>query len=198
MADRMRLAPLLPDDVPELSDVFDRFNDIAGFIPNNMLIMARRPELVRARLAMADALRNTSLDSSLRDLIFLMASSAAGCRYCTAHGTSGSLRRGAEEEKVRAIWEFETSDLFSESERAALRMARDSALMPVAVTNDHFTELRKHFDEDQIVDIVGQCCHAGWINRWSETMGTPLEDDPFAVMRRIDPEWDPGHHRAPS
>ncbi len=96
------------------------------------------------------------------------------------------------EEKVRAVWEFETSPLFSDAERAALRLARDSALVPSAVTDAHFVELRRHFSEDQIVDIVAQSCNAAWSNRWNDTMATALEPDPIAAMAKIDPAWDPG------
>src|SRR5258706_269699 len=98
------------------------------------------------------------------------------------------------EEKVRAVWEFETSPLFSDAERAALRLARDAAVVPNAVTDEHFVELRKHFSEDQIVDIVAQACNAAWSNRWNDTMATPLEPDPIASMATVDPTWDPGRN----
>lgn len=190
-----RVAPLARDSVPEFEDIFRSFEENTATLPNNLLVMARRPALLRARAAMAEALRDTTLDRHVRDLVFLMASLTTGCRYCRAHRTSAMLRRGSYEDKIRAIWDFETNPLFSAAERAALRLARDAALVPNAVTDEHFVELRKHFSEDQIIDIVAQACNAAWSNRWNDTMATPLEPLPLAAMARIDPAWEPGKNQ---
>lgn len=51
-------------------------------------------------------------------------SGASGCRYCQAHAAHGAaIIAGADEVKVAAVWEFETSDLFCPAERAALNLA---------------------------------------------------------------------------
>jgi len=189
-----RVTPVEREDVRDLEPIFKKFEENTGTMPNNLLVMARRPALLRARAAMMEALKDTTLDRHLRDLVFLMASLTVGCRYCRAHRTNAMLRRGTHEEKLRAVWEFETSPLFTDAERAALRLARDAAVVPNAVTDEHFVELRKHFSEDQIVDIVAQACNAAWSNRWNDTMATPLEPDPIASMAKVDPSWDPGRN----
>jgi uncharacterized peroxidase-related enzyme len=194
MTELNRVAMLARESVPEFEPIFQSFEENTGTLPNNLLVMARRPALLRARAAMAEALRETTLDRHLRDLVFLMASLTVGCRYCQAHRTSAMLRRGPHEAKIQAIWEFETSPLFSDAERAALRLARDSAVTPNAVTDAHFADLRRYFTEDEIVDIVAQSCNAAWSNRWNDTMATPLEPLPLAAMARVMPTWDPGPH----
>ena len=194
-ASELRVQPLHREDVPDLEAIFRRFEKNTGTLPNNLLVMARRPALLRARAAMMEALQEATLDRHLRDLVFLMASVTVGCQYCRAHRTNAMLRRGTHEDKVRAVWEFETSPLFSDAERAALRLARDAAVVPNAVTDEHFVELRKHFSEDEIVDIVAQACNAAWSNRWNDTMATPLEPDPIEAMSRVDPAWTPGKNR---
>jgi len=60
----------------------------------------------------------------LKMLVSLVASQAAGCRYCQAHTANLSSIYRAEDEKIGAVWEFESSPHFSERERAALRLAR--------------------------------------------------------------------------
>ena len=60
----------------------------------------------------------------------------------------------ASDEKIRAVWEFETSPLFSPAERAALRLGYHAALVPNEATKDDFDELKKHFDEGQIVETL--------------------------------------------
>ena len=189
-----RVEPLPRESFPDFESIFQKFEDNTGSLPNNLLVMARSEAVLRARAAMFEALRDTELERNIRDLVFLMASMVTGCRYCQAHRTTALDRRGTEEAKIGAIWEFETSALFSERERAALRFARDSAVVPNAVTDEHFRELRLHFSEQEIVELMAQSCQAAWSNRWNDTMGTPLEAAPLAKMAEIDPDWDPGKH----
>lgn len=44
-----RIEPLPPQHSPELEETFDRFRQALGFIPNSMLILQRKPKLVKAR-----------------------------------------------------------------------------------------------------------------------------------------------------
>ena len=194
MDESPRLAPLPRESFPDFESIFEKFEDNTGTLPNNLLVMARSEAVLRARAAVFEALRNTKVDRQIRDLVFLMASLVTGCRYCQAHRSSALERRGADEDKIEAVWEFETSPLFSAKERAAIRFARDSAIVPNAVTDEHFTELRRHFSEEEIVELMAQSCQAAWSNRWNDTMGTPLEAAPLAAMARLSPDWDPGKH----
>jgi len=83
-----------------------------------------------------------------------MASRAAGCGYCMAHTAHTADRVDLAAEKENALWEFETSPLFSAAEHAALRVAQGAAQVLNAVTDADFSELRKHYSDAQIVDIV--------------------------------------------
>ena len=195
MDESPRLAPLARESVPEFEPIFKKYEDNTGTLPNNILVMARSEAVLRARAGMFEALRDAKVDRQIRDLVFLMASLVTGCRYCQAHRSTALERRGADAEKIEAVWEFETSPVFSERERAAIRFARDSAIVPNAVTDEHFVELRRHFTEEEIVELMAQSCQAAWSNRWNDTMGTPLEPIPTATMSRIAPDWDPGKHR---
>lgn len=194
MHESPRVSPLPRDELPQYESVFEKFESNTGNLPNNLLVMARSEAVLRARFAMFEALRDTTVDRHIRDLVFLMASLVTGCRYCQAHRSSALERRGAEHDKIDALWEFETSPHFDERERAALRFARDSAIVPNAVTDEHFTQLRMFFTEEEIVELMAQSCQAAWSNRWNDTMGTPLEPEPLAAMGRITPDWDPGKH----
>jgi alkylhydroperoxidase family enzyme len=104
----------------------------------------------------------------------------------------------ASDEKIQAVWDFETSPLFSEAERTALRVGYRAALVPNEVTEADFAELRRHFDEGQIVEIVATIALFGYLNRWNDTMATELETRAVDVAERaIGPVgWSPGKHRA--
>src|SRR5690349_4813113 len=125
-----------------------------GFLPNSLLTMGRRPEILNAFARLVGAVMGPGrVSPPLKSMVAYVASTSAGCRYCQTHMATLSLK-GVAPEKVSALWEFETSDLFNDAERAALRLGRDGARLPNDVTEDHFAELRKHFDDTQIVELV--------------------------------------------
>ena len=72
-----------------------------------------------------------------------------------AHTASSAARSGGSAERIERVWEFESSDLFDDADRAALRLARDAATSPNAATAAHFEELGRHFTERQMVEIMG-------------------------------------------
>ena len=57
---------------------------------------------------------------------------------------------------------------------ATLDFAVAAASVPNAVTDDMFVVLRKHWTEEQIVEIVGVIALFGFLNRWNDTLATPL------------------------
>ncbi|MEM7483470.1 MAG: carboxymuconolactone decarboxylase family protein, partial [Acidobacteriota bacterium] len=69
-----------------------------------------------------------------------------------------------------------------------------------AVTDADFAELRRHFDEVQIIELVGVVALFGFLNRWNATLATELEGPPraFAEERLAPFGWDPGQHTADS
>jgi len=177
-----RLAPLDRASLPDLEDTFALTEGAMGFLPNSLLIMAWRPELVKAFVGMmAQVNLGGALTPGLRQMIAYMASRSAGCLYCQAHTHHGADHADdLNAQKLEKIWEYETSDLFTEGERAALRVAQLSAQVPNGVSDTDFEALKPHFDEDQIVDIVAVISALGFLNRWNDTLATPLEETPIA------------------
>lgn len=191
------LKPLTHDDLGELADVLERVEASMGFVPNSLLTMGRRPELVRAFAAFAGAVQlGGDLDPVLQQLVAHVASTASGCRYCQAHTAAVAERRGAEAELLEEVWSFETSERFDPAQKAALRLARDAAVVPNAVTEGHFDELRQHFTEAQVVDLVAVIGLFGFLNRWNDTFATQLESEPieFAEEHLADRGWSRGKH----
>jgi AhpD family alkylhydroperoxidase len=136
------------------------------------------------------------LRKEVKQLVAYIASTAAGCRYCQAHTANTAAKMGIPLEKLDAAWLFETDPQFDEAERAALRLARDASIVPNATTAQHFADLRKHFSEIEIVEMVAMISLFGWLNRWNDTLGTPLEDAPleFAMDHLTAHGWQAGKH----
>lgn len=193
-----RIKPLPPQHTPELADAFEGMRRNLGFIPNSMLILQRKPKIARALQQLTASIWDPEgeVGRGFKRLVAHVASRAAGCQYCMAHTAGGALHFGIEERKLAAVWEFRTSALFSEAERVALDFAIAAASVPNGVTEEMFAALRKHWSEGQIVEIVAVIATFGFLNRWNDTLGTPLEEEPLAVGEKfLAPRgWSAGKH----
>ena len=193
-----RLQPLSPDTAPELQSHFDFFLGTLGFTPNSVLTMQRRPKLVQAFAQLNAAVMDPAgeVDLGLRRLIGHVASKAAGCLYCQAHTLLGAQNFGVTEEKLAAIWTYATSPLFDAKERAALDFALAAACQPNAMTDELFAVMQQHWTDGQIVEILGVVAMFGFLNRWNDTMATPLEAVPNAVAAKaVGNSWTAGKHQ---
>ncbi len=169
-----------------------------GFVGNSTKTMARRPKIRNAFSRLfGEVMFQGEIDSGLKFLMAQMASTSYGCRYCQAHTSHSAHNNGISEQKIAALYEFETNPLFDDAERAALRFARDAALQPNATTPDHFEQLRAHYTEDQIVELMATIATFGFLNRWNDTMATELEAEPleFARQHLADNGWEAGKHQ---
>ena len=193
-----RLAPLKPAELPELKAELDAAHKRMGFIPNSVLIMGRKPKMVKGFQALSAAVWDpeSKVPPPFKRLLAHVASRSAGCQYCVAHTGEGAVKLGVEERKLDAVWDYKSSPLFSAAERAALEVAVAAGCVPNAVTDDMFMELRKHWSDEQIVEIVGLIALFGFLNRFNDTMATPLEDEPahFGETHLAKHGWTIGKH----
>ncbi len=187
--------PLDRSDFPQFEDRFARYDRIRGFLPNSILTMARRPSIAEAFMQLNQVvLYEGTVPKALKMMVALMTSMATGCRYCQGHMANLSHVYDVPDEKIAAIWECETSPLFSEAEKAALVLAREAAGVPNMASAAHFDALKVHFDEAEIVEIVASIALFGYLNRWNDTMATDMEAHPAQVAKKAMPDWDGGKH----
>jgi len=192
------MKPLPAEATPELKDDFAIFERILGFVPNSLLTMQRRPRMVKGFGELTKGVMDPegAVDLGLMRLIAHFASRAAGCQYCEAHSLVAAKIHGISQDKLDAIWDYQTSPLYSEAERAALDFALAAGAVPNDVDAELFARLRKHWSEDQIVQILGAVCLYGFLNRWNDSMATDLESAPKEMGERVlaNGGWTGGKH----
>lgn len=150
-----------------------------GYLPNDVLSLCHWPELLQSLGGLVHTiLQSGQVDPTLKRLIGVISSHTQGCTYCTAHAGYGANQLGVEAEKIAAVFEFDTSPLFTAAERAALRVAWHGALQPSAVTDADIAALTPHFSQREIVEIVAVLSLYGFLNRWNGTLNTELEAAP--------------------
>lgn len=154
------------------------YEETLGFTPNSLFTMMHRSRIAHAFLEMNRAVMENKgrVTSALKRQLAYLSSMTAGCRYCEAHAIRAAERYGSDEDKLNHIWEYKTYDAFTEAERAVFDFAIAASSIPNAVDDEIAENLRKHWDDGEIVEILGVIALFGYLNRWNDSMGTQLEE----------------------
>jgi uncharacterized peroxidase-related enzyme len=161
--------------------------------------MYHRPGIARAFIELNKAVMENhgNVSSGLKRMIGYISSHTAGCLYCQAHTIRAAERYNAGNEKLENIWEFRTHPAFLEKERVALEFAFLASCQPNSVDDSIADKLREHWDDGDIVEILGVIALFGYLNRWNDSMGTEIESSAiesgmkFLKVR----DWTPGKHK---
>ena len=86
--------------------------------------------------------------------------------------------------------------LYSDAERVALDYALAAGAVPNQVDSELMDRMKRHWSEEQIVQILGAVCLYGFLNRWNDSMATDLEDAPRSMGERVLSQggWTGGKH----
>jgi uncharacterized peroxidase-related enzyme len=172
------IAPLALEDTQGAAGDISWLASATGFTANSMLTLSHRPEIAEAVLGLIRAVvRNPegTVDPALRWMIAHVTSLSNGCTYCSAHTFKNGADNGVPPDKLDAIWSFETSEIFSDAERAALRVALTGGQCPSYANPEDMAELRRHFSDAQVVEIGAVIALFGFNNRWNALMETDIE-----------------------
>ena len=171
------VSPLPSDTNDEVTELATFFNETLGFCPNSVLTMQHRPAIATAFIQLNKAVmaNHGRITSALKRLIGYVSSSKAGCQYCEAHTILAAERYGADSEQLTHIFEYSTHPAFNPAERAALDFAAAASTVPNAVNSSIIESLRQHWNEGEIVEILGVISLFSYLNRWNDSMGTSIE-----------------------
>jgi uncharacterized peroxidase-related enzyme len=192
------VSPLETDHSPEVTELAKFFNETLGFPPNSVLTMQRRPEIAKAFINLNKAVMDNHgrVTSEQKRLIGYLTSANTGCRYCQAHTILAAERYGGTNERLEHIWSFRDSDLYTDAEKAAFEFALAASAVPNAVDDSVSEQLKAHWDDGEIVEILGVISLFGYLNRWNDSMATTME--PGAVnageQHLTNSDWSRGKH----
>jgi AhpD family alkylhydroperoxidase len=119
--------------------------ELWAYQPKMMMGMGRFNQAVR---------KGSSVDQRLKNLIELKGAQMVGCEYCVDLGSQICRNSGLRDEELLALPNFRSSDIFTDREKVALDYAVAVMRTPVEVTDDLFAQMRKHFNEKQMVEIT--------------------------------------------
>lgn len=192
--------PLAEEQIEnELREYVQFFKGPLGVVPNSVRTMSRRPHIAKAFTDLNIAVMKCEgeVTPEFKRLIGYVTSMVSGCRYCQAHTILGSERFGSTEERLNSVGDFEDSPHFDAAEKAALAFAFAAAEVPNGVNDELAERLRKHWSDEDIVEIMAVIALFGYLNRWNDSMGSALEDLPIEAGERhlAARGWEIGKHQ---
>jgi alkylhydroperoxidase family enzyme len=78
-----------------------------------------------------------------------------------ASHTALARRLGSDDETIAALRDYETSERFTEAEKAALAVAEALTWDPTGLARRLWDDLRRHYSDEQIIEII---CSIGLFN----------------------------------
>ena len=146
-----------------------------GAVLDSALLWARAPKLflgVAFLYGMIDR-KSSPIDPILRSLVTVRVSQLNGCHFCVDLNSATLLRRGVDMTKLEALENWQRSNLFSETERIALEYAEAVTLRSNAIDDGLMKRLKKHFDEDAIVELTGLIAFQNLSSKFNSALGVP-------------------------
>lgn len=151
----MRIAPVLPDRVD-----LDALGPTERLLARMRGIFAHRPRLAPAFTAFSATLhREAELPARLRELVRLRIAFHNQCRTCMSIRYAAARDDGVTEDLVCSLERPSEAPDLSEPERAALRFADLFATDHLAIDDTVFADLRRHFDDGEIVELAMVSAH---------------------------------------
>jgi alkylhydroperoxidase family enzyme len=153
----MARVPLIREqDHPEFADLIEKFSaGRRGRLINIYRMLLNSPPLAESWFNHSNAVRwKTTLDGRLREIVIIRLAHLTGSQYVLRqHVPTLALADGLTLEECDALANWRARPLFSERERAALVYA-DTMTRDIEVPDAVFTEIKRYFDERQIVELT--------------------------------------------
>ncbi len=118
------------------------------------------------------------LPHSLKELCRIQISMAHRCGYCSTVRSKVARAEGLTEDKIAQLPNFESSDDFSEREKAALRYAALFKSGDGAIDSDAvYDELRRHFSEEEIIELGLFCAETDGAGKFVRSLSVMTWDE---------------------
>ncbi|MCC7051570.1 MAG: carboxymuconolactone decarboxylase family protein, partial [Bacteroidia bacterium] len=130
-----------------------------------IIVKNLEPGAYNILIEMEKYLAETGMNHLLKELIKIRASQINKCAYCLEMHTQDARKYGETEQRIYALPAWEESPHFTEQERAVLAFTEEiTKISEHGVSDKTFEEMKKHFTDKQIAQII---LAVGQINFWN-------------------------------
>lgn len=178
----MSLIPIVTDEeaTPEQAVLFQHCTKMLGRVANALRVAAHSPKVAQALLGfMIPAIREEVsgvLGVRIKALAILKTSMLNGCDYCIGHNTQLGRAVGFSDDQIEALeGDYLGSDLFTADEKAAIAWAECLTLRTYREKPEVMEELKKHYSDEQIVEITMVSGFFNFWNRFTDGLQVDIE-----------------------
>lgn len=146
-------------------------------------ILGHRPEVAGALGSLRVALQAGTLSPRLVELVRLRIAFHNQCRSCMSVRYQSAIDDGLTEGAVCSLEQPDDADDLSDAERSALRFADLFATDHLSIDDAVYDDLRRHFSEDELVELGVHCAYAVGMGRLAATWNV-TDDVPDAFRSK--------------
>jgi alkylhydroperoxidase family enzyme len=171
--------PLVPADTkdPVVGPIFDGIRSRGGQPLNMHRAVANSPKIFKAYVDMAITLRTAATTPRLdRELIILRTAQLVGGEYEFTQHKPMAVSCGMTPAQFAALPDWRGSGAFSDRQKAILAYA-DGMVSPKGVDDAVFAELRKHFNDQEIVELTVTSAFYGAVAQITRALNVKLEPE---------------------
>ncbi len=174
------------DEVPEqVRDTYKRFAEDYGPFINQVKVFAHRPPALKHIMGLLlDLADEALLPKRHLEIALVVVSKLNECTYCVAHHNPRLIDQGLSAETVTNILEPDCPGL-DEVDRLVRDFAVQVTEKPQYMRDAIFDDLRKHFSEEQIVELTLRTALCGFFNRFNDALQIGMEDGVVEDMLAI-------------
>jgi alkylhydroperoxidase family enzyme len=166
----------------EAKRVYDAVQQQWGRISNFSQVLAHQPAALEGWLLPNQKIRldNVKQDPDyvkVQQLVIIKTSALNRSAYCMSHNVPLGKKIGLSEEQIKAAQgkDYLASPHLDDRQKAAIRWAEAVTAMTARDDDDAFAAMKKHFSEQQIVELTVFCGMWNYSNRLCEALHVDLE-----------------------
>jgi AhpD family alkylhydroperoxidase len=161
---------------PIVRYIYRETRKMTGKVVEPVAVTAHHPLMLMGYSALELALeRSDRVPKRLKMLAELKASTMTGCPFCIDIGSKLAHDHGVSERQRREFLFYSESDAFSPVEKLVIDYAVAMSRTPVEVSDELFAQLRKHFDEAQLVELTAAIATENYRGRFNHAFGLGSE-----------------------
>jgi alkylhydroperoxidase family enzyme len=167
----------------DIAKIFDDSLRQFGRVSNFSKTMANAPAALQAWMTANRGVRMKYLKAGdydflrIEQMVIIKTSALNGSEYCLGHNVDLGLEAGLTGEEIAAVQsdDFASSPLLNDAQKAAVRWAQAVTDFQARDDDELFEELKKHFSEQQIVELTVLVGMWNFSNRLTEALHVVLE-----------------------
>jgi AhpD family alkylhydroperoxidase len=125
------------------------------------------PQLARYLTSAGKVVIDSTLPAKIQELVKNRASQISGCSGCLDMHTKQAVRAGESPVRLHLVAAWRDASVFTDAERAALALTEQGCRLAdgSGVTDEVWADAAQHFDDEQLMALVGQIALINAVNR---------------------------------